>query len=233
MKRHIIAAIGILLSSCMLPSCLDGCKTIYIRSYHLIDCYNEWSSFKLYIEKEFIVIQFKLEEKYYSAECQELFNPQQTTDQLDMFYKLAAQNEDIGYDWGCYYLHIGDHISNQGIYPGITGILITSDHDFDDSHPAGTSLNDIFNAHYFSYTQFLGDVDHSDVAPGDPTLGRTEKRCSEIDNGELSVIHPYHFYLYPAHAPTVWKDRHLLTVTLTDENGVEHSASVEMDFTEP
>ncbi len=221
-----------MLSSCVLSSWWDGCKADPFKSYHFIDCYEKWSSFKLSYNEIYdkINVRFNIEHKYYSIEAAMFLCRMQAANDLDKFYELAVKNEDVGYDWKGLLFPDDFFFPRVATYPGITGILITSDHDFDDSHPAGTSLNDIFNAHYFSYTQFLGDVDHSDVAPGDPTLGRTEKRCSEIDNGELSVIHPYHFYLYPAHAPTVWKDRHLLTVTLTDENGVEHSASVEMDF---
>lgn len=145
-----------------------------------------------------------------------------------MFYKLVVQNGDVGYNWVQHVIP-GEKLYTA-IHPRITDILITSDHDYDESHPAGTSLNNVFKAYYFSYTQFLGDVDHSDVDTHDQWLGYTEKPCNEIDKRELSVIDPYYFALYPMHRPTVWKDRHTITVTLTDENGVDHSASIEIDF---
>lgn len=108
---------------------------------------------------------------------------------------------------------------------------ITSDRDYDESHPAGTPLNDIFIADYNSYTQFLEDTDHSDVYPANNILGHTEKPCNEIEEHELSVIYPY-VALWPMHAPTAWTGKHMITVTLTDENGNTHSQTAETDLSD-
>ncbi|NBJ05190.1 DUF5034 domain-containing protein [Alistipes sp. Z76] len=146
---------------------------------------------------------------------------------LNRFNELAAKNKDIGYDWVEIYFRGGR--TRSAAYPGIAVIQITSDRDYDESHPAGTPLNDIFIADYFSYTQFLGDIDHSDVNPADYILGDTKKPCNEIEEHELSVIYPY-ITLWAMYAPTAWTGKHKITVTLTDENGNTHSQTAETDL---
>ncbi len=213
----------------MLSSCKDECKWISIRSYHFIDCYEEWSSFDLRYNNadEIFSIRFKTKQKYYSAEFQRLFNPTQTVEDLNKFNELAAKNNDVGYNWEDIYIY--HSTVRTAIYPKVTDILITSDRDYDESHPAGTPLNDIFIADYFSYTQFLGDIDHSDVNPADYILGDTKKPCNEIEEHELSVIYPY-ITLWVMYAPTAWTGKHKITVTLTDENGNTHSQTAETDL---
>jgi len=63
-------------------------------------------------------------------------------------------------------------------------------------------------------------------------LGQTQKPCDEINEHDLSVIAPRGFVLSPMHLPTAWKGKHRITVTLTDENGKEHSQSIETDFSD-
>lgn len=215
----------------MLSSCKDECKWISIRSYHFIDCYEEWSSFDLRYNNadEIFSIRFKTKQKYYSAEFQRLFNPTQTVEDLNKFNELAAKNNDVGYNWEDIYIY--HSTVRTAIYPKVTDILITSDRDYDESHPAGTPLNDIFIADYFSYTQFLGDIDHSDVNPADYILGDTKKPCNEIEEHELSVIYPY-ITLWAMYAPTAWTGKHKITVTLTDENGNTHSQTAETDLSD-
>jgi len=175
-------------------------------------------------------IQFNIEQKYYSAEFQETYKLRQTPEQLDKFNELAAQNEDVGYDWEDEF--IGPPHIHTALYPRIMDIKITSNHDYDDSHPAGTSLNDIFMAQYYSYAQFLGDVDHSDVNVRYIELGYTQKPCNEIDDRELSVIAPWGFALSPMQLPTAWTGKHQIIVTLTDENGKKHWYPAETDFSD-
>ena len=231
MKSNIPIFILISLLTFTLSSCEDGCEWIPIRSYHFIDCYEEWSSFDLRYNNldDIFSIRFKTERKYYSAEFQELFNPTQTIEDLNKFNELAAKNKDVGYNWEDMYMYHSD--VRTAIYPKVTDILVTSDRDYDESHPAGTPLNDIFMAYYHSFAQFLGDVDHSDIYPNHH-LGGTSKPCNEIEKSELSVISPSTFAVYPMHAPTAWTGKHMITVTLTDENGEVHTATAERDFSE-
>ena len=229
MKSNIPIFISLLAFT--LSSCEIGCEWIPIRSYHFIDCYEEWSSFDLRYNNldDIFSIRFKTERKYYSAEFQELFNPTQTIEDLNKFNELAAKNKDVGYNWEDMYMYHSD--VRTAIYPKVTDILVTSDRDYDESHPAGTPLNDIFIADYNSYTQFLGDTDHSDVYPANNILGHTEKPCNEIEEHELSVIYPY-VALWAMHAPSAWTGKHMITVTLTDENGEVHTATAERDFSD-
>ena len=228
MKPNIPICIAMSLLAFMLSSCEDACKGIRIRSYHLIDCYEEWTSFELSYDGR-LIIKLIPENKYYSYEVQELFSPTQTIENLNRFNELAAKNKDIGYDWVEIYFRGGR--TRSAAYPGIAVIQITSDRDYDVSHPAGTPLNDIFIADYFSYTQFLGDIDHSDVNPADYILGDTKKPCNEIEEHELSVIYPY-ITLWAMYAPTAWTGKHKITVTLTDENGNTHSQTAETDLSD-
>lgn len=148
---------------------------------------------------------------------------------MNKFNELAEKNNDVGYNWEDIYIY--HSTVRTAIYPKVTDILITSDRDYDESHPAGTPLNDIFIADYFSYTQFLGDIDHSDVNPADYILGDTKKPCNEIEEHELSVIYPY-ITLWAMYAPTAWTGKHKITVTLTDENGNTHSQTAETDLSD-
>lgn len=232
MKSNIPICIAISLLTFMLSSCEDACKGIRIRSYHFIDCYEEWSSFDLRYNNadEIFSIRFKTKQKYYSAEFQGLFNPTQTVEDLNKFNELAAKNNDVGYNWEDIYIY--HSTVRTAIYPKVTDILITSDRDYDESHPAGTPLNDIFMAYYHSFTQFLGNVDHSDIFPNHYYLGETRKPCNEIEKDELSVISPSTFAIYPKHSPTAWTGKHKITVTLTDENGNTHSQTAETDLSD-
>lgn len=229
MKSNIPIYIAISLLTFMLSSCEDACKGIRIRSYHLIDCYEEWTSFELSYDGR-LIIKLIPENKYYSYEVQELFSPTQTIENLNRFNELAAKNKDIGYDWVEIYFRGGR--TRSAAYPGIAVIQITSDRDYDESHPAGTPLNDIFMAYYHSFTQFLGNVDHSDIFPNHYYLGETRKPCNEIEKDELSVISPSTFAIYPKHSPTAWTGKHKITVTLTDENGNTHSQTAETDLSD-
>jgi len=235
MIRNVLTIIYMLLLSCALSSCEDSCKWTHYKSYHFIDCYEEWSSFDLRYIKMYNVflIQFNAKQRYYSTEVQGLYNPEQTVENLNKFNELAAKNGDVGYDWEASYMIGSGHLCRTAIYPKITDILITSDCNYDESHPAETSLNDIFVAYYQSFTKFLGNIDHSDVYPNDGSLGGTRKLCNEIEENELYVISPLNFALYPKHPPTVCTGKHRITGTLTDENGEVHSATAERDFSQP
>ena len=232
MKSNIPIFILISLLTFTLSSCEDGCETKHIKSYHLIDCYEEWSSFKFWYSETYdeFGIRFKIDNKYYSSEAQAFWKSTQAIKDLEKFYELAVKKEDIGYKWekDC----LPGEFPRYAIHPGITDIMITSDCDYDESHPAGTSLNGIFMMNYYSYTQFLGNVDHSNVDPTDRCLGATHKSGDAIEEFELSVISPYDFTMRPKHAPTAWTGKHMITVTLTDENGEVHTATAERDFSD-
>ena len=101
MIRNVLTIIYMLLLSCALSSCEDSCKWTHYKSYHFIDCYEEWSSFDLRYNKMYNVflIQFNAKQRYYSTEVQGLYNPEQTVENLNKFNELAAKNGDVGYDW--------------------------------------------------------------------------------------------------------------------------------------
>ena len=161
---------------------------------------------------------------YYSEEIQILLNKNQSKDNLDTFNKLAEKNNDIGYNYTASYFP-GDDFRTT-LTKGFTDINITSDRDYDESHPAGTSLNDIFRIAAYSYAKFLNGSDQIATDPDDKTLGAMFKLCSRLEHDDLLLIGS-NIRIEPTHTSNV---KHNITVTLTDEEGEVHSATVETDF---
>lgn len=175
----------------------------------------------------YIYVQFGGEYNYYySAEAQRFLDIHQSENDLDKFNELAEKNNDTGYSYRASYFP-GDGL-RPTLARGFTNIDIVSDRDYDEAHPAGTSLNDIFRIETFSYARFLDGSDNADTDPTDTRLGLISKLCNDLDPDDLLLISADHILLYPTHAS---EGKQNITVTLIDEDGLEHTDTVEADFT--
>ena len=81
----------IMMSLYGLTSCGGSdCKIEYYHTNHFINCYRDWSSFKLSSYYNVIYIYFDYKSNYYySEEIQILLNKNQSKDNLDIGSKLA------------------------------------------------------------------------------------------------------------------------------------------------
>lgn len=70
------------------------------------------------------------------------------------FETISKRHNDSGYN-----RNVGlilDMITTQVcLYPDITSIIVNCDSDFDSTHPAGSSLNDLLSMPYHSYDEFV------------------------------------------------------------------------------
>ena len=119
------------------------------------------------------------------------------------------------------------------IYPDICAILITSDSDYDESHPAGANLADCFEVYGSSCYKLFHPC--RDALPNGINM-------SALEVDDLKMLGPsYTPGVYPNHAgvlkikvdilPTT-QQIHNLTFTITDENGKKYSSTIEYDFSQ-
>ncbi len=72
---------------------------------------------------------------------------------LELYNQLCEVNNDLDYNKDVSL--VMDIITEWAHYPNISDILITSDKDFDASHPAGTSLNDCVTVELKNYYNYV------------------------------------------------------------------------------
>ena len=211
---------------CGLASCGSDCKTEYYHSNHFIDCYRDWSSVDLQSHDVLYVCFDSKSNYYYSEEVQISFKKNQSENDLKRFNKLAEKNNDNGYSYKASYFP-GEAFRTT-LAKGFTDINITSDRDYDNAHPVGASLNDIFIIATYSYAQFLNGSNKAVSDPDDRTLGMIYKPCNELGHDDLLLVSP-DIILIPTQTSS---GKHNITVTLTDENGEVHTATAEKDFSD-
>lgn len=115
------------------------------------------------------------------------------------------------------------------------GIKIVSDADFDENHPAGSSLADIIMCLYGTYwpyiqSNYLDTPDNSHAKSVDVL-----KRINELTVEDLTLIRTtdkFYFYLYFLNTPTL-ATQHNFTITMTTVEGEEYEYIVPVDFNTP
>lgn len=115
------------------------------------------------------------------------------------------------------------------------GIQIVSDADFDENHPAGSSLADIIMCLYGTYwpyiqSNYLDTPDNSHAKSVDVL-----KRINELTVEDLTLIRTtdkFCFELYILNTPTL-ATQHNLTITMTTVEGEEYKYIVPVDFNTP
>lgn len=171
--------------------------------------------------------------RYYSKEFADVSGKNQSEEQLRKFIQLASKNNDI-LQWEPWYETSGDSRKNQFYYKGgtlyaltkgIKQIELVSDADFDEEHPAGSSLMDYVNLNVDIYGDQMGKTS----LPAEVIYGtRREKMYAEYSLKELSVVGTW-FILKLTTLPTLSKN-HNFTVAITFDDGEVYTDMVEAKF---
>lgn len=145
-------------------------------------------------------------------------NPNHVT----QFLKIAKRNGDDfkGTDYPLFWYE------RMALSDNLVSIHITSDSDWDASHPAGTPLDEQFEINLNSFTEYLRNgyafSDTSSVNP-DPIISGARnivKKVSELTADELAIIQ-YNPVFTVLSSPTL-AEEHTLTFTLTNTDGKEY-----------
>lgn len=127
---------------------------------------------------------------------------------------LRQKYNDFGYSPAA---EVGDYSScdeNYAIKDEIRSIFIVSDTDWDASHSAGTSLNDVFEIEYNSLYPFITNgYDESLLCPVRKPLSTLKQEDLVLLTGVLK------FYAKRPDNST----KHTLTITLSDDSGLKRT----------
>lgn len=109
-------------------------------------------------------------------------------------------------------------------------IDITSDSDFDDEHPAGSSLGDIVKLNSYSLKPYI-DSGYKLLAPNGTVYHPVYEFVSELTPEQLILLgqRDYIGSLRFETQPTLSKT-HKFTVTMIADDGREFTASIDMEF---
>jgi hypothetical protein len=116
-------------------------------SYYIENWESDRASFKLEEPSLMIILLFNTPEENVIRErlyTNELWYPQE---KVDKFKELAIKNNDTCFN--------RDGVFGSCLADPVESINIVSDSDYDDAHPAGTSLNDIIFIEFRSATEFV------------------------------------------------------------------------------
>lgn len=112
--------------------------------------------------------------------------------------------------------------SRMALSDNLVSIEITSNADWDETHPAGTSLNDLFEITLNSFTEYMrnGYAFRESSGQPDPVIRgarRIIKPVSELTPDELAIIQSDPSFAVRS-TPTL-AEEHTLTFTLTNTDG--------------
>jgi hypothetical protein len=153
-----------------------------------------------------------------------------------LYEALSKKYGDISFDRTVtFYTHYPPYPSAQAY--SLVSIEITSDTEFDENHPAGTSLADLVTISYSSVKPFI-DSDYKGYQG--PVSSRYEtnfkKPLSEIGRDDLQLLYfgevnntKANISLLFERQPILSKE-HLMTITCTDDRGRVFTGSIEMTF---
>jgi hypothetical protein len=125
------------------PTLEDAKTSYYIETWEGVRA----DSFKLDESSLIIILYFNTPEEDITRErlyVNELWYQQE---KVSMFRKLAIKNKDTSF--------YQDGVFGSCLADPIESLNIVSDSDYDDAHPAGTSLNDIIYVEFRSATEFV------------------------------------------------------------------------------
>lgn len=110
------------------------------------------------------------------------------------------------------------------LYPNYTSVLITSNSNYDEEHPAGTPLSDIIICEYCSsYLYVLGGYADESL------LDVKTKPLLEVTADDLALLGLLNFFF--TKNPDTF-GRHDITVSVTTDDGRTFTATCTMDFSE-
>jgi len=140
----------------------------------------------------------------------------------EKFDDISNLHNDVSYNRNVYL--ILDMITTQKcLYPDVISYIVSADKDFDSSHPAGTSLNDLLTISYSSYERFIqSGYDESISAPADYTKPLSEVRSLSLLERNYGILH---FTKAPDKSGT-----YTINITIHCNEGSVFKTSVEVEF---
>ncbi len=140
------------------------------------------------------------------------------------FYAMCEKQGDVGYDVGERTIALidGDWFRPQALTTNYTSIEIVAPLvDFDEEHPAGTSLNDLVRVRYSTLYPFIRDGYNvqPDTSYTDGYL-ECDKKLTDITAEDLRLLGPnlrFNFSKTPPYAMKIF-----MQIILTDEYGQKH-----------
>lgn len=203
------------------------------QAYHLINTYVDADSPQIRVQNKEIIIFFR--NKFssnvcYSAEFANVIGVEQSKEQLTKFISLANKNNDHlkwivsyrthGYKNNMHYYADGSLVATT---KGIINIDLVSNTDFDEKHPAGTSLMDIVTLKVDTFGDMVGiPLDKLDV------WCYKSKNYSLYTKKELSIIGEELCLRFNTHPKNSKKLNFIATITFDD--GEVFSDIVEVEF---
>ena len=165
-----------------------------------------------------------------------------------IFDSLCVKHNDLSYNKEIRYIMA---LPNQYLACDFTSINVTSDADFDDVHPMGSSLNDIFRFMSWSPYRYIldGYIYYEEEAKkvsdtfkdfyGEYWFDHekeegfkypVDKMACDIDPDDMTLLGEISICVLKAESnPTISK-QHNLTITLTADNGKTYSTTLFAEF---
>lgn len=141
----------------------------------------------------------------------------------ERYYALCEKFGDIKPDgFTCYSNNFSDY--PFACFEIVNAISITSDSDWNADHPAGTSLNDLFDITYYTYYPYV-----SNRYTGEE-LSEITKPLTELQHAEMKLIQHF-IYLVCATRPTD-ELRHTLTISFELDTDRTATYEVKLKFKE-
>ncbi len=184
---------------------------------HLIKSYSE-GTYRLQYGDRFISVE--LENK-----GRRIYNsPDAVLPADERYLEIARRNGDTCFYQPTYFLW---YIERGAFADNFCSLSITSNADWDDNHPAGTPLDDLFDVALSAYGPFIRN---GYVYIGDPAFSiscytTVQKRMDLLEPQDMEVIDRSGPALYILSYPTLARE-HTLTLRITTTDGKVHTPSV-------
>lgn len=205
----------------------------HFQSYHLIDSYYDVKNATVVAERNIIELSFantNQQGAYHSREYAKVAGITQSEESAAKFLELAENNNDF-YNWQVPYTTVGGNFSiaysNAALTSGIAGIELTSDADYDENHPRGTSLTNMITLYLDTYDEHVGkDLTGTNTASNQ--FGEQKKSYRSFSQKELSVVGPW-MCIYIDKLPTL-AIKHNLKLTIAFNNGEVLEKEISVSF---
>lgn len=203
----------------LLTVAATGCEKQESASYpkHLIRGYSEGEYELKYSDILLRVVLNGQGRRYYHS-------PDAVLPADERYLELARRNGDTCFyqpTYSLWYMDRGAWADN------FRSLSIVSDADWDESHPAGTPLDDLFEVSFAVYGPYIRN---GYVYIGDPAFSlycytSISKRMDLLEPQDMEVIHDRGPALFIRSYPTRARE-HTLTLTITTTDGKVHTPSI-------
>ncbi len=142
----------------------------------------------------------------------------------ELYDKICEENGDVSYNRTVHLID-GNITAEFSFYPSLTSIVVTSDKDFDDAHPAGTPLND------YMIVQGLRCANQYITSNYEDTFRPWSKdyRLSELTEDDLKIL-MFTLGAYTFDAKPDEPGLHTLTFICTLADGRVSESQVDYEF---